>query len=143
LRGALPQTDYSPYAPAAPYFDLVRHALGEAVEGEHFFDIIAPDIAYEVLYDFPGWPRLTPGREALMDAFRGYVQHIALAPPATWWCTGSRAGVRAGIRSARHDPCHRARLSQPLLLDRHHGEPQDHALARLHGSLAAWNALTA
>lgn len=75
----MPQTDYSPYAPAAPYFDLVRHALGEAVEGEHFFDIIAPDIAYEVLYDFPGWPRLTPGREALMDAFRGYVQHIVLA----------------------------------------------------------------
>jgi hypothetical protein len=41
----------------------VRRALGEAVEGEHFFDIVAPDIAYEVLYDFPSWPRLTPGAQ--------------------------------------------------------------------------------
>jgi hypothetical protein len=35
---------------------LVRHALGDAVEGDHFFDIVASDIAWEVLYDFPGWP---------------------------------------------------------------------------------------
>lgn len=74
----MPHSDYTVYAPAAPYFDLVRQALGNAVDGDHFFDIIAPDIAYEVLYDFPGWPRMTRGRADLMAAFRGYVDHIAL-----------------------------------------------------------------
>jgi len=70
--------DYAVFAPAAPYFELVRQALGDAVDGAHFFDSVAPDIAYEVRYDFPGWPRLTQGRTALMTAFGGYVTHIAL-----------------------------------------------------------------
>lgn len=70
--------EYSAYAPVDPYFNLVRGALGELVDGEHFFDIIAEDIAYEVLYEFPGWPRMTRGRADLMAQFRGYVDAIAL-----------------------------------------------------------------
>ncbi|SJZ58281.1 Ketosteroid isomerase-related protein [Enhydrobacter aerosaccus] len=69
---------YAAYAPAAPYFDLVRRALGDRVDGEHFFDIVADDIAYEVLYEFPGWPRVLRGRTELMASFRGYVDNIAL-----------------------------------------------------------------
>jgi uncharacterized protein len=68
---------------AAPYFDLVRGALGDLVDGKHFFDIITDDIItddiiYEVLYDVPGWPRVIKGRTDLMAAFRGYVDNIAL-----------------------------------------------------------------
>jgi hypothetical protein len=37
-------------------------ALGDVVDGKHFFDIIADDIIYEVLYDVPGWPRVIKGR---------------------------------------------------------------------------------
>src|SRR5271156_6334518 len=59
---------------AAPYFDLVRGALGDLVDGKHFFDIITDDIIYEV----PGWPRVIKGRTDLMAAFRGYVDNIAL-----------------------------------------------------------------
>ena len=69
---------YSVYRNAAPYFDLVRGALGVLVDGQHFFDIIADDVIYEVLYDFPGWPRVIKGRTDLMAAFRGYVDNIAL-----------------------------------------------------------------
>ena len=74
----MPNSKYAAFAPADPYFDLVRGALGELVDGEHFFDIIADDIAYEVLYEFPGWPRMTRGRAELMAQFRGYVDAIAL-----------------------------------------------------------------
>jgi ketosteroid isomerase-like protein len=74
----MPHSKYAAYAPAAPYFDLVRGALGDLVDGEHFFDSVAENIAYEVLYEFPGWPRLTSGRAALMSAFRGYVDNVAL-----------------------------------------------------------------
>jgi len=68
---------YSAYAGAEPYFALVRKALGELVEGEHFFDIVAEDIVYEVRYDL-GWPRVVRGRTELMDQFLGYVGGIRL-----------------------------------------------------------------
>lgn len=74
----MPKPHYAAYAPAAPYFDLVRGALGDLVDGEHFFDALADDVVYEVLYDIPGWPRVIKGRKDLLAAFRGYVEGIAL-----------------------------------------------------------------
>lgn len=74
----MPKPTYAAYEPAAPYFDLVRGALGGLVDGAHFFDILAGDVLYEVRYDFPGWPRITRGRAELMAQFRGYVDNIAL-----------------------------------------------------------------
>ena len=65
---------YAAYQPAAPYFDLVRGALGDLVDGEHFFDVVNDDVVYEV----PGWPRVIKGRSDLMAAFTGYVDNIAL-----------------------------------------------------------------
>lgn len=69
---------YSAYDAAKPYFDLVRGALGDLVDGKHFFDIVADDIVYEVLYDFPGWPRIVRGRADLMALFKGYGGNIRL-----------------------------------------------------------------
>ncbi len=74
----MPSSEYAVYKPAKPYFDLVRGALGTLVEGGHFFDVVADDVIYEVLYDIPGWPRVIRGRADLMAAFRGYVDNIAL-----------------------------------------------------------------
>ena len=74
----MPNPKYAAYEPAAPYFDLVRGALGGLVDGEHFFDIVIDDVVYEVLYEIPGWPRVIKGRTGLMAAFRGYVDNIAL-----------------------------------------------------------------
>lgn len=74
----MPDSTYAAYAGAAPYFALVRGALGDLVEGEHFFDVVADDVVYEVLYDFPGWPRVLRGRAALMGQFTGYGDNIAL-----------------------------------------------------------------
>ena len=74
----MPNPKYAAYEVAAPYFDLVRGALGDLVDGEHFFDIVADDVVYEVLYDFPGWPRIVQGRADLMARFRGYGENIAL-----------------------------------------------------------------
>ncbi|HEY1732400.1 MAG TPA: nuclear transport factor 2 family protein [Terriglobales bacterium] len=73
----MPNNKYSDYEGAKPYFELVRSALGNLVEGEHFFDIVADDIAYEVRYDL-GWPRVIRGRADLMAQFLGYVSSIRL-----------------------------------------------------------------
>jgi uncharacterized protein len=69
---------YTVYEGAKPYFDLVREALGELVDGGHFFDIVADDAVYEVLYDFPGWPRIIEGRAELMARFKAYCNNIEL-----------------------------------------------------------------
>ncbi len=71
-------TKYAAFKPVKPYFDLVRGALGDLVDGEHFFDCAADDIVYEVLYEFPGWPRIIDGKAALMESFRGYGEHIVI-----------------------------------------------------------------
>ncbi|MCO5400536.1 nuclear transport factor 2 family protein [Ralstonia soli] len=71
------KSKYAVYGAAAPYFNLVRGALDNLVDGEHFFDIVADDVIYEVLYEL-GWPRIIKGRTDLMAAFRGYVDNIAL-----------------------------------------------------------------
>ena len=74
----MPSQNYDAYKAAKPDFDLVRGALGDLVDGEHFFDIVAHDTVYEVLYDVPGWPRIIEGRTDLMAQFRGYCDNIEL-----------------------------------------------------------------
>ncbi len=74
----MPKAKYARYAPANPYFELVRRALGDLVDGEHFFDIVADDVVYQVLYDVAGWPHIIQGRTDLMAQFAGYCDHIQL-----------------------------------------------------------------
>ncbi len=74
----MPGPRYAAYEAVRPYFELVRGARGNLVDGEHFFDVVADDIPYEVLYDFPGWPRLIQGRAELMAKFAGYCAAITL-----------------------------------------------------------------
>jgi hypothetical protein len=74
----MPNPKYAAYQPADPYFSLVRLALGGLVDGEHFFDIVAEDVVYEVLYDIAGWPRVIQGRPDLMAQFRGYCENVEL-----------------------------------------------------------------
>jgi uncharacterized protein len=69
---------YYAYEAGELYFELVRGALSDLVDGEHFFDIVSDDVVYEVLYDFPGWPRVIRGRSDLMARFKGYGENIAL-----------------------------------------------------------------
>jgi len=73
----MPSTNYAAYEGAKPYFELVRTALEGLVDGEHFFDIVADDIVYEVRYDL-GWPRVIRGRADLMARFGGYIDAIGI-----------------------------------------------------------------
>jgi len=74
----MPNPKYAPYRAADPYFTLVRGALGDHVDGDHFFDVVSDEVVYEVLYDFPGWPRIIEGRADLMAQFKGYGDNIEL-----------------------------------------------------------------
>ncbi|MFZ0249046.1 MAG: nuclear transport factor 2 family protein [Acidimicrobiales bacterium] len=74
----MPDPRYAAYRAADPYFNLVRGALDDCIDGVHFFDTVSDDVIYEVLYDFPGWPRVVQGRAALMAQFKGYGESIDL-----------------------------------------------------------------
>jgi hypothetical protein len=98
---------YGFYQNAAPYFDLVRGALGDLVDGKHFFDIITDEIIYEVLYDFPGWPRVIRGRTDLMAAFKGYVDNITLQSADELVVhTTNRFWQLLRLFAAAHEPLH-------------------------------------
>jgi hypothetical protein len=64
---------YPTFKPVKPHFDLVRGALGDLVDGEHFLDCGSEKIAYEVRYDFPGW---------LGQCLRQVVDRVRLARPS-------------------------------------------------------------
>ena len=74
----MPNPKYAAYKGAEPYFNLVRRALGDLVDGEHFFDIVADNVVYEVLYDIAGWPQTIRGRADLMAQFAGYCRNVEL-----------------------------------------------------------------
>ena len=79
----MPSVKYAAFEPAAAYFDLVRGALGALVDGDHFFDVVADNIVYEVLYDFPGWPRVITGRSDLMAASKAMSATSRCNPPTS------------------------------------------------------------
>jgi uncharacterized protein len=74
----MPSPQYAAYKGAEPYFNLVRRALGDLVDGEHFFDIVADNVVYEVLYNIAGWPQTIQGRADLMAQFGGYCDNVEL-----------------------------------------------------------------
>ena len=80
----IPNPKYAANPAADPYFDLVRGALGDSVDGDHFFDIVSDDVVYEVLYEFPGWPRIVQGRANLMTNSRVTGTTWSFSPPTIW-----------------------------------------------------------
>jgi ketosteroid isomerase-like protein len=135
---------YSTFKPVKPYFDLVRGALGDLVDGEHFFDCVSEKIVYEVRYEFPGWPRIIEGRADLIEAFRGYGKHIELrsANHLTKHATdnGQIMVIEYDVHGrilANDVPYNNRFCSIVILANRRIAHWRDYM-----DSLAAWNALT-
>jgi len=61
-----------------PFFDIVMRGLAGLVDGDHYFDTIAPHAVFEFRYRFPDYPTKVVGREALMVLYAGYGKNIAL-----------------------------------------------------------------
>ena len=59
----MPKSDYTAFFALDPFFAVVMEGLSKFVDGEHYFDTLADDVLFEFLYEFPGWPRVTRGRD--------------------------------------------------------------------------------
>jgi hypothetical protein len=53
IGAAMPTTKYAAFDALGPYFEIVQKALSGLVDGEHYFDTIADDAFFELLYLFP------------------------------------------------------------------------------------------
>ena len=141
----MPNQKYARYRAADPYFNLVRGALGDRVDGEHFFDVVSDDIVYEVLYDFPGWPRTIQGRADLMAQFKGYGDNIELRSADNLI---TRRADDGGVFVIEYE-VHGTILASGVKYDNRFCsiiQIKDRRIARWRDymdSLAAWNALTA
>ena len=43
----MPDPAYAAFSALDPFFDIVRHGLADLVDGDHYFDTIAPDAVFE------------------------------------------------------------------------------------------------
>jgi uncharacterized protein len=141
----MPNLKYAAYSAAQPYFELVREALGDSVDGDHFFDAVSEGIVYEVLYDFPGWPRIIRGRADLMSQFGGYGDNIELQSADQLIVRRADAGSIFVLEYEVHGTV----LATGAKYDNRFCsivEIEDRKIAHWRDymdSLAAWNALTA
>ena len=69
---------YEAFEALDPFFEIVMQGLRELVDGDHYFDTISEDGAFESRYHFPGWPLTIRGRANLMASFSGYGKTIKL-----------------------------------------------------------------
>jgi ketosteroid isomerase-like protein len=74
----MPKSDYTAFSALDPFFDVVIEGLSKFADGEHYFDTLADDVLFEFLYEFPGWPRVTRGRDNVMALYSGYGRNIRL-----------------------------------------------------------------
>jgi uncharacterized protein len=69
---------YAAFSALDPFFAVVGRGLAGLVDGEHYFDTIAPDAVFEFKYRFAGWPTRLVGRDALMALYAGYGDRMKL-----------------------------------------------------------------
>jgi ketosteroid isomerase-like protein len=145
----MPGSPYAAYADVEAYFDLVRSALADLVDGEHFFDTVADGVVYEVLYDFPGWPRVIRGRAALMAQFGGYAANMTLHAADHLVVHRMDSGPPSGSTVVIEYEVHGQVRATGVAYDNRFASIiriEDRKIAHWRDymdSLAAWNALTA
>ena len=134
---------YAAYEALRPFFEIVMKGLNGLVDGDHFFDTISHDAAFEFLYEFPGWPRTIRGRADLMAAYAGYGNSIRLRSAdklAVYHAENGRAVILEyevhGTILATGGPYDNRFVSIITVADRKIVHWRDYM-----DSLAAWNAL--
>ena len=60
--------------------------LSRFVDGEHYFDTFADDVLFEFRYEFPGWSRVTRGRDNLIASIPGTATTSSSIAATAWPC---------------------------------------------------------
>jgi uncharacterized protein len=73
-----PIDDLDDFAALDPFFRIIEEGLAGFVDGRHFFDLLAEDVAFEFVISVPGYPRRVVGRRAVAELYRGYRNTMVL-----------------------------------------------------------------
>lgn len=73
-----PIDDLDDFAALDPFFRIIEEGLAGFVDGRHFFDLVAEDVASEFVISVPGYPRRVVGRRAVAELYRGYRNTMVL-----------------------------------------------------------------
>jgi len=55
-----------------PFFRIIEEGLRGVAQGDHFFNLLADDVAFDFVITVPDYPRHVVGRDNLIELFRGY-----------------------------------------------------------------------
>jgi ketosteroid isomerase-like protein len=55
-----------------PFFRIIEEGVAGPADGEHFFDLLSEDVAFEYVITVPGYPRRVEGRHAVAELYRPY-----------------------------------------------------------------------
>lgn len=69
-------SDNSNFGANGPFFRIIREGLGELVDGEDYFDLLADDVAFDYVISVPGYPRHVEGRQNIIDLYSGYDDYM-------------------------------------------------------------------
>jgi uncharacterized protein len=61
-----------------PFFRIIEEGLNGLADGDHFFDLLADDVAFEYIITVPGYPRHIVGRSAVAELYRPYGRTFVL-----------------------------------------------------------------
>ena len=85
---------YAAFSALDRFFDIVRQGLAGLVEGDRYFDTIAPDAVFEFRYRFPGWPTMLPNDPKVSPAgVRKALQLFAVALTAAMLAACAQSSV--------------------------------------------------
>jgi hypothetical protein len=54
-----------------PFFRIIEHGLQGLADGDHFFELLADDVAFDFVITVPDYPRRVVGRDNLIELYRG------------------------------------------------------------------------
>ena len=118
-----------------PFFRTIEQGLAGHVDGEHFFDMLAQDVAFDFVITVPDYPRHVVGRDNLIELYRGYGKVLFLdrCYDLRTHHSPSTSTVVLEVLLRRQGRRHRSPLRQQIHLRGRHQGPQSHRVARLPG----------
>jgi hypothetical protein len=121
----------SDFTAVDPFFRVIEAGLGDLVEGEHFFDLLADRVVFEYVITVPCYPGRVEGRDKIAELYRPYGKAIVLHSCHE---IAVHHDQNAGVVVLQYtvagtSQIHRRALPKQLHLDHHDQGTQNHPLA--------------
>lgn len=70
--------DDSNFGADGPFFRIIKEGLGDLVDGEDYYDLLADDVEFDFVISVPGYPRHVVGRDSIIGLYAGYDDYMSV-----------------------------------------------------------------